>query len=152
LAASFLFSGNSPANATSTSNFIRLKLKGLHAPHLEYLALCPDLFFASGANFASKNTIGPQIFAEGAPRLKSLWLDTPAPNLYLLPLSAVMTLRIENGMNLVFPLDTLRAILTLPNLQNLSMFETLCESANVMQDRLQGIPLIPIELLGHLRF
>jgi len=143
----------SDGDSTSTSNLVRLKLKELHAPHLEHLALYPNLCFENGENLASRN-IGPHIFTEGAPRLKSVWLDTSAPNLYLPPLSGVTTLRIENLMHstdLVFSLDTLRAILTLPNLENLSMFQTLCESDDVMEGMLEGIPLIPMERLKHLR-
>lgn len=56
-----------------------------------------------------------------------------------------------HSTDLVFSLDTLRAILTLPNLENLSMFQTLCESTNVMEDSLKGIPLIPMNRLKHLR-
>jgi hypothetical protein len=63
----------------------------------------------------------------------------------------VTTLRIENGMNLVFSLNTLRAILTLPNLENLSMFETWCESTNVMGGRPEVVPLIPMKRFRHLR-
>ena len=136
----------------TTSNFIRLKLKELHAPHLEHLTLFPNVSFDSGVNLTLKHSIGPHIFAEGAPRLKSVWVDTSAPNLYLPPLSAVTTLRIENGrMNLVFSLDTLRAILTLPNLENLSMFETWCESTNVMGGTPEVVPLILMKRLKHLR-
>ena len=145
--------GNSP-NLTSPSKFIRLKLKELHAPHLEHLGVYPSLFFENKTNLASRNCLGPHIFAEGAPRLKSLWLDTSAPNFCLPPLSGVTTLRIEcstHPTKLVFSLDTLRAILTLPNLENLSTFETLCESDDVMEGMLEGIPLIPMERLKHLR-
>jgi hypothetical protein len=110
----------------TTSNLIPLKLKELHAPHLEHLALYPSLLLERGVNLGSEDGIGPRIFTEGAPRLKSVWLDTSTATLHLPPLSAVTTLRLESGWNLgwnlVFSLDTLRAILTLPNLENLSMF------------------------------
>jgi hypothetical protein len=36
-----IFSDEYSSNPTSTSNFIRLKLKELHAPHLEHLTLYP---------------------------------------------------------------------------------------------------------------
>ena len=136
---------------SSLGTIPNFKLKELYAPHLEHLAVYSSLLLESGVNLASKDGIGPRIFAEGAPRLKSVWFDTSASALYLPPLSAVTTLRLENKLNLIFSLDTLRAILTLPNLENLSMFNTWCKNANLMKGRVEGIPLIPMERLKHLR-
>ena len=45
----------------TTSNFIRLKLKELHAPHLEHLTLFPNVSFDSGVNLTLKHSIGPHI-------------------------------------------------------------------------------------------
>ena len=145
-----IFSDGSHQPTSWTSAFIGLKLKELHVPHLEHLALHPNLSFEAEEELALINSIDPLIFTNGAPTLKSIWLDTSTPSFYLPPLSRVTTLRFEHGKypaDLAFSLDTLRAILTLPNLENLSMFDTLCDSDMIME----GIPLIPMERLRHLR-
>jgi hypothetical protein len=147
---SILFDGGSLQPTSRISTLVHLELKELHAPRLEHLALYPNLSFEAEEDLASINSIGPHIFTEGAPTLKSVWLNTSAPSFYLPPLSGVTTLRFEHGKypaELAFSLDTLRAILTLPNLENLSMFETLCDDEMVTE----GIPLIPMERLRHLR-
>jgi len=147
---SIFFDGDSPQPTSWISTLVHFELEELHAPHLEHLALHPNISFEAEEDLASINSIDPHIFTEGAPMLKSVWLDTSAPSLYLPPLSGVTTLRFEHGKypaDLAFSLDTLRAILTLPNLENLSMFETLCDDNMVME----GIPVIPMERLRHLR-
>lgn len=145
--------GDSPqyTSRTSTRALVGLKLKELQAPWLEHLGLYPNLTFETDEDLAVIDSIGPHIFTEGAPTLKSVRLDASAPNTYLPPLSAVTTLRIEVGKSptdvVMFSLDTLRAILMLPNLENLSMFDTMCDSDIPLED----IPLIPMERLRHLR-
>ncbi|KIM49742.1 hypothetical protein M413DRAFT_6646 [Hebeloma cylindrosporum] len=147
-----IFSDGGSCNPTSTPEILRIKLKNLHAPHLEHLALFPNLFFETLEDLASlSNRIGPHVFTEGAPMLKSVWLNMSAHYLYLPPLSGVTTLRIESFVqstySVVFPLDMLRTILTLPYLENLSMFEAFCDT----DVALERIPLITMDRLKHLR-
>lgn len=100
------------------------EFKNLHAPNLEHLTLHlnfdhPELVLMSPE---------PQFTAEGAPKLTSAWLHVSTPFFGLPPISTVTTLRIEvqrenESPTLLFSLAALRAILTLPNLENLSVVE-----------------------------
>jgi len=145
---SICFDEDLSQHTSPTVSLVRHKLKDLHAPQLEHLALYPNVSIETDEDLTSVSSIGPHIFTEGAPMLKSVRLDTLAPGLFLPPLSGVTTLFFEHGkypLDLVFTLDTLRAILALPNLENLSMSETFCDSDLEMES------LIPMERLKHLR-
>jgi len=110
------------------------RLKTLHAPNLEHLAVCPNLVFPKDdpspgvLDFVVKS-LEPHILTEGAPKLISVWLDLSTPISCLPPISTVTTLRIEfrgqnEGYGTSLSLSALRAIFTLPNLENLSLVKT----------------------------
>ena len=63
-----IFSNGDSRNSMSTSNFVRLKLKELHAPHLEYLALYSNIFFENENGEIRRAIASALIYLWAAPR------------------------------------------------------------------------------------
>jgi hypothetical protein len=113
--------------SNSTEIAAQLEFKNLHAPNLEHLTLHLNFDYPENQQLIPMSP-EPQFIAEGAPKLTSAWLHVSAPIFCLPPIFTVTTLRIEvqreGGFpTLQFSLAALRAILTLPNLENLSVVE-----------------------------
>jgi len=126
--------------------------KPLHVPNLEHFALYPDVSYE--VMLHSSNTIQqnlqPGIFSEGAPKLRSVWMDTSTPVLYLPPLANVTTLRIEFGaesVDMIISISSFRALLAIPTLENVSFQEVLCTNPASYHSE-----LIHMNRLKHLRF
>ncbi|KIM49699.1 hypothetical protein M413DRAFT_21864 [Hebeloma cylindrosporum] len=103
----------------------QLKSKALHAPNLEHLTLQLDLKYTPNRIFRH---LEPQFITEGAPKLTSAWLDVSVPVVCLPPISTLTTLRIEfledsKAISPILSSAALQSILTLPNLENLSLAE-----------------------------
>ncbi|KAF8959732.1 hypothetical protein BDZ97DRAFT_1644839, partial [Flammula alnicola] len=97
------------------------QLRSLHAPNLEYFAMCPDVHAIESA---SPTKLRPLIIGGGAPKLTSVWMDGSSPYTCLPPLSNITTLPIEK---VVYALDpklswpAFLGILSIPTLTNLSL-------------------------------
>jgi len=106
-------------------------LKPLYAPNLEHFALYPDLPYETMLQSSKtiQQNLQPAIFTEGAPKLRSVWMDTSTPVIYMPPLANVTTLRIEYGaesVDMIISTLSFRALLAIPTLENLSLNDTVC--------------------------
>jgi len=113
------------SNSTEIASRLKSKLKALYAPNLEHLTLHLHL---KNPDTSMITSIEPQFITEGAPKLTSVWLDVSTSSFCLPPISILTTLRIEfqemdNFSTFLFSSAALRFILTLPNLENLSVVE-----------------------------
>lgn len=126
-----VFSSSETEAKSSFNSEVLALLKPLHAPNLEHFALYPDLPYETmlhNSNIIQQN-LQPGIFTEGAHKLRSVWMDTSTPVLYLPPLSNVTTLRIEFGaesVDVIISMLSFRALLAIPTLENVSLHEAVC--------------------------
>jgi hypothetical protein len=150
-----VFSSSETEAKCSFNSEVLTLLKPLHAPNLEHFALYPDVpYEAYETMLHSSNTIQqnlqPGIFSEGAPKLRSVWMDTSTPVLYLPPLANVTTLRIEFGaesVDMIISISSFRALLAIPTLENVSFHEAICTNPASYHTE-----LIHMNRLKHLRF
>lgn len=126
-----VFSSSETEAKSSFNSKVLTLFKPLYAPNLEHFALYPDLPYETILNTSKtiQQNLQPEIFTEGAPKLRSVWMDTSTPVLYLPPLANVTTLRIEFGaesVDMLISLLSFRALLAIPTLENVSLHEALC--------------------------
>ncbi|KAF8874221.1 hypothetical protein CPB84DRAFT_1797851 [Gymnopilus junonius] len=122
-------------------------LESSSAPNLVHFAFCPDILQV-GEN-EGVESLEPTIFKGGAPKLRSLMIDSSSALVCLPPLSNVTILRIEageNNMEYLFPWSTFYNILTLPALTGLSIV------GNIFQTPENSITPIKMPSLRHLRY
>lgn len=129
------------------------RLEWVSVPHLEYFAFCTN-----NKDDPSKypSNLEPAIFKNGAPKLKSVILDSSIGHCLLPPLQGITTLCLETlcfeyrTMRLEikepFPWPTFVEVLSLPSLVNLSVMGPIFEYPEV------SIDLIIMKNLVNLRF
>lgn len=136
----------------STEIASRLKSKALHTPNLEHLTLHLNLTYTEDHMITS---LEPQFITEGAPKLTSAWLDVSTAVFCLPPISTLTTLRIEiqeenEAPTLAISSAALLLILTLPNLENLSVVDVTSFHELNVPDVIGNTPIF-MNRLRHLR-
>ena len=105
-----------------------LKQLVVDAPHLEYFAMCLASTSVDGIRneeheIINPKDISPSVFIGGAPKLSVVRIDTMSHFYSLPPLSNITTLTIQDSENreFLYSFRTLRSILMIPALTNLSI-------------------------------